>query len=86
MTEQEALELFKHSNYMSEYSWQDDMAELAIKALEKQIPKDAIFVHPLQEDDGGDYMCPTCKSGTVYDAYGNKPPYCHYCGQALKWE
>lgn len=59
---------------------------LAIEALKKQIPKKVIFIHPLQEDDYGDYMCPTCKTGTVYDAYGNKSLYCPYCGQAIKWE
>lgn len=25
----------------------------------------------LQKDDGGDYMCPSCKTGTVLDPYGN---------------
>ena len=64
----------------------EDACREAINALEKQIPKKVIFVHPLQKDDNGDYMCPSCKSGTVYDAYGNRSPYCHYCGQALEWK
>lgn len=59
--------------------------ELAIEALEKQIPKKVVYVHPLQEDDGGDYMCPSCQRGTVYDAYGRESAFCPYCGQALDW-
>lgn len=63
-----------------------EFVNVSVAALKKQIPKKVIFVHPLQEDDGGDYACPSCKSGTVYDAYGKEPPFCHYCGQAIKWK
>lgn len=94
MTEQEALDLFKHSNYMSDYSWQDDMAELAIKALEKQTPKE-----PKKEsmcsgnafDFWDKYNCPDCNnflhSGarSLVSKY-TIPKYCCRCGQALKWE
>lgn len=59
--------------------------DLVKDALEKQIPKKTVFIHVLQGDDCGDYMCPSCKSGSVLDAYGNKPQYCHYCGQKLDW-
>ncbi len=52
---------------------------------EKQIPKKPIFVHFLQENDGGGYMCPACKNGTVLNAYGDKSNNCPYCGQALDW-
>ena len=45
-------------------------------AKEKQLPKKVIFVHPLQENDGGDYMCPSCKTGTVLNAYGHISDYC----------
>ena len=62
------------------------MAQVAIQALEKQIPKKVIFVHPLQENDGGDYMCPSCKTGTVLNAYGHISDYCPYCGQKLESE
>lgn len=60
--------------------------EVAINALEKHIPKKVIFVHPLQENDGGDYMCPSCKTGTVLNAYGHISDYCPYCGQKLESE
>lgn len=95
MTEQEAIKcltgiLDECTSDESAVSYVTDVDEIPLRmgiaALEKRIPKEVIFVHLLQEDDCGDYMCPSCKTGTVYDAYGHKPPYCHYCGQALKWE
>ena len=84
MTEQEALDLFKHSNYMSDYSWQDDMAELAIKALEKQIPQ-------LVANDGMripfSYYCPICKEELSDGGFKDDDiKYCPNCGQAVKWE
>lgn len=94
MTEQEAikeLNFLKHdllsidadSTVLDKYY---EATIMAIQALEKQIPKKVIFVHPLQEDDVGDYMCPTCKRGTVYNAYGDKSLHCPYCDQALGGE
>lgn len=58
---------------------------MAISTLEKQISMKPVFVHPLQFDDCGDYMCSSCQKGSVLDPYGNKPDYCHYCGQKLDW-
>lgn len=58
---------------------------MAISALERQISMKPVFVHPLQFDDCGDYMCSSCQKGSVLDPYGNKSDYCHYCGQKLDW-
>lgn len=55
------------------------------EAREKQVSKEAVFVHPIQLNDGGDYMCPTCKTGTILNAYGGKSKYCPWCGQAIDW-
>lgn len=55
------------------------------EARERQKGKRPIFVHPLQFDDFGDYMCSTCKTGTVLNAYGEKSNNCPYCGQNLDW-
>lgn len=91
MTEQEAIN--RIINHRDIHRLKEQRAfyiteafDMAIEALEKQIPKDVIFVHPLQKDDDGDYMCPSCETGTVYNAYGKKSLYCPYCGQALKWK
>lgn len=91
MTEQEAIDYFNNvtidtSIGLKNITTTTELINISIKALEKQIPKKVIFVHPLQEDNGGDYMCPTCKRGTVYNAYGDKSLHCPYCGQALEWE
>lgn len=78
MTNQEALDLFKGSKYMSDYSWQDEMSRLAIKALEKQIPKK-------MTDDGYHHI--TCDCGHRIDMCMRfEISYCPYCGQAIKWE
>lgn len=54
--------------------------EEAIKAVEKQIPKEPIGdLHSVPH-----YRCPTCKCtvsmyNTQYDSF------CKYCGQAIDW-
>ena len=53
-------------------------AELAVKALEKQIPK-----KPLEETKFyGNGKCPSC--GAVF--MDKSTNYCGNCGQALDWE
>lgn len=85
MTAKKALELLKDHEYWTTYSWQDEVCEIAIKALEKQIPKKAISTYK------GHYKCPTCEiyiditDDDLY-VYEIKPPkYCDECGQALDW-
>ena len=60
-----------------------DYAEVAIEALEKQIPK-----KPYMESDGDadgypvwDYYCVTCNE--YFDIY--QPKHCWKCGQAIDW-
>lgn len=62
---------------------------MAIAALEKQIPKEPEW----KALDGFDaavasrLACPNCGEGvTNYWAPGTKPAHCQFCGQALKWE
>lgn len=60
---------------------------MAIKALEKQIPKNVISIIYR-----GDYKCPTCKNyiditdDDLYVYEIEPPKYCDECGQALDWE
>jgi hypothetical protein len=66
---------------------------IAIKALEKQIPKEPIVL--LKDEDGyayqfEHYLCPDCKNIFVQRPQGSKvplhtPKYCPDCGQAIKW-
>ena len=55
---------------------------VAIKAIDKQIPKKP---EPKKDASGEYYVCPICG---VYQEYltDGKPPYCVNCGQALDWQ
>ena len=61
----------------------DDAIYVAIKALEKQIPKKPLHMHK-------NYYCPICKEdGWMLwdDAIPNDmDEYCGKCGQAIDWE
>lgn len=60
--------------------------DMAIKALEKQIPKKVISIIYR-----GDYKCPTCKNyiditdDDLYVYEIEPPKYCDECGQAFDW-
>ena len=82
MTAKEALEYFKRRKEQTELNDRVQQAEdLAIKALEKQIPK-----KPVTEKDKVIFgivcgRCPECDSAV----YSTTNLYCHICGQALDW-
>lgn len=86
MTAKEALEYFKRRKEQTKLKDRVQQAEdLAIKALEKQIPKRAISTYI------GNYKCPTCENYidiTDDDLYVYEIvplEYCPNCGQALDW-
>jgi formate dehydrogenase maturation protein FdhE len=58
---------------------------LAISALEKQIPKKVTYDYGLNET-----RCPECKTIFGYAEEGEDDeyytPYCYECGQCLDWE
>lgn len=87
MTEQKAIEVLKKNRPTSDtrICGKDlcKACDLAIKALEKQIPKEPIIVHPLQENDNGEFACPICKTGALVKKIDK---FCWGCGQAIKWE
>ena len=51
---------------------------LAIKALERQIPKE-----PIVNDD---IICPNCSATLIYCLHTSEIDYCDKCGQRLDWE
>ena len=66
----------------------EDIARVAIKALEKQIPKKVVSY----SDDESDHVyCPCCNecidtNDMIYDDFyyrGFAPMYCQECGQAM---
>ena len=50
---------------------------LAIKALEKRIPK-----KPIVSDD---ITCPNCSATLIYCLHASEIDYCDKCGQCLDW-
>ena len=55
--------------------------DMAISALEKQIPVKATF------DSDMDYVeCPVCCQLTNADGFPEDINYCYHCGQAFDWE
>ena len=77
--------------YPCDHTVIEDMARVAIKALEKQIPKRVVCKG---DDESDDVHCPCCNeyigsNETVWDWFyynGEKNMHCTYCGQAMTWE
>lgn len=67
--------------YECDHTDVEDIARVAIKALEKQIPKKPI------ENDYYDYACPNCGSNVVNQADNDYLfEHCYHCGQSLNWD
>lgn len=83
MTDCEAKEIIeKYKGLFPSARNEDESLDVAIKALEKQIPKEAIITgrnNAINTDVG---YCPIC-NGAILRACDNK--YCPDCGQKLDW-
>lgn len=73
MNKQEAIQAIKSNYPPSNYTMLREALDLAIQALEKQVPKRAEFA-------GGRYIC---RCG--WDIYREEQCYCWSCGQKLDW-
>ena len=86
MTESEAikmLEIQKPAYGCKEYKKPLMYAyEMAIKALEKQIPKKPIKSENQVVRYVNTYYCPTCELGITGT---NIAKWCYHCGQAIDW-
>lgn len=90
MTEKEAI---RNINALNAVCGQKDFYDeefekalgMAIKALEKQIPKKVIPRHIRKYDGFDDGECPTCRNSVLRDGFSNDI-YCDECGQKLDWE
>lgn len=60
---------------------------LAIKALEKQIPMKVLKEWDYAKGDITRYRyhCSSCESLIAYNKFNSKEKYCKYCGQKLDW-
>lgn len=82
----EAEEYFRRGKIDKKFKEQLVYYDMAIAALEKQIPKEVISNNGLNET-----RCSKCDGVFGYslelDEYtGEKFDYCYGCGQALKWD
>ena len=92
MTPKEAIETIKIAIAEVEWNYPLNYAvafEVAIEALEKQIPK-----KPTEKaQEGFDFeiahclVCSYCNASivNVWSKAEYRPKFCHYCGQALDW-
>ena len=90
MTESEAIKELHDNIYLPfGVTVSDEASRMAIKALEKQIPKKPVM-KPYYEDMEEEYLCcPTCgEILTDRIPMDNKDFYFHClnCGQKLDWE
>ena len=65
------------------YRNRKERAQIAIDAIEKQIPQKPI------RDSLADRACPSCDAYIPFDALNDRiddaPLFCKHCGQALDW-
>ena len=84
MTEQEAIKWVKNRLASGKtYDEAYQAGDMAIKALEKQIPK-----KPIEDNTSySGYKCPACNDN-IYQLRSHniyKTPNCIFCGQKLDW-
>ena len=88
MTEKEARKIIGEIT-LNRVSWEElEAMNIALKALEKQIPKEPHYDGDGYAPDGSfvwdEWLCPRCNSRFEVDY--DKYDYCPNCGQAIKWE
>ena len=82
MTEQEAIKSMENLNLvLSITDSERESVKMAIKAIEKQIPKKANKIIYSKHMDARMGICPVCKSNEVYEWN----VYCSKCGNKLDW-
>jgi DNA-directed RNA polymerase subunit RPC12/RpoP len=84
MTTEEAYRwLYVHFAPCGDETKQDEAVNVALKALEKQIPRKAIGEHYAH------MRCPSCNhripSG-LGSSSRRRDNWCNYCGQRIEWE
>lgn len=88
MTNNEAKEFLM--SFKNDNNWGDGIKEaldMAIKALEKQIPKILAYEGDGYDPEGNiifdEWLCPCC--GTRYEVDYDEYDFCPNCGQAIDW-
>lgn len=87
LNEAEAIECLKSNKPTSCYMMLQESIYMAIKALEKQIPKKPTYEGDGYAPDGSfvwdEWICPCCE--TRYEVDYEEYDYCPHCGQKLDW-
>lgn len=85
--EAEAIECLKSNKPTSGYVMLQESIDMAIKALEKQIPKKPTYDGDGYAPDGtfvwDEWICPCC--GTRYEVDYDEHDFCQNCGQKIDW-
>lgn len=95
--EAEAIECLESNKPTSGYVMLQESIDMAIEALEKQIPKKPVhdgcfdsegIWHEWKGVNGRSYdLCPNCNTNLCCEMpYDNKPKYCKHCGQRLDFK
>ena len=78
---------FEPKNDNSNYEHKIKFLKTAIEALEKQIPKKPVLEKTKGIVGIDMWHCPVCDEEIISDWNRDiANPYCHLCGQSLKWE
>lgn len=87
MTNQEALTELKASIEGCGFQCHKETYEMAIEALEKQVPVKRYRTRTfgIIETNLRSSICPVCLSINITNEK-DYPKYCNWCGQAIDWE
>ena len=77
MTYEEAINAIKCNYPPEHYSMLRETLDMAIEALQKQIPKKPMAIKIPAKWGGHDYRCPVCATRVFEQSY------CMSCGQAI---
>lgn len=83
MTNQEAINVMEKYTDITLSKVVIEAHNMAIKALEKQIPKKPVHVEDEVISNTDLYQCPSCDRRFLGKGIAT---HCYHCGQALDWE
>lgn len=87
MTTEEAIKIIRRKTSIPEngetFENIEKAFDMAVEALEKQIPKAPIQNRKERIRYTSAYSCPNCGRGFAGTGIAD---YCYHCGQALKWD
>lgn len=82
--EAEAIECLKSNKPTSGYMMLQESIDMAIQALEKQIPMKPMMVYDDKVDSNW-CSCPICANGIGWEIPARKIKFCWECGKKLDW-